>query len=607
MTEVEGGLAEPTELEPEQGSLELADPGDRWTSADWEKSAAAVLRKARRLGDDDPDSRVWEKLSRTTLDGIAVLPLGTAAVLDEVATSGRPTRSGDWDIRVHLNGPDVKLANEAALVDLNGGATSLWLELGAGLTPEDLDATLADVLLDLAPVVLDAPADPLAAAEALVAVLDDRGVTPADGTNLGADPIGARVRGVVSTGSTTENEATAEGTLVAVAELARAAGTLGVVVDATAVHDLGASDAQELGYSLAVGAAYLRTLTDAGIPLDEALGLIEFRYAATDEQFPTIAKLRAARRLWARVVELSEGSVSAQRQHAVTSRPMMSKYDPWVNMLRTTVAAFAAGVGGADSVTVLPFDSVLGRPDAFGRRIARNTSSLLIAESHVAHVADPAGGAYAVEKLTDDLARAGWAELGRIEEAGGIEAALADGSMRARIDETVARREEEVARRRRPLTGVTEFPHLAEVLPEREPDETVGRVRRYGASFEALRDDPATTPVFLATMGSVAAHTARATFASNLLAAGGIAVDVAGPTATADELVAAYDGQPVVCLAGSDPTYAEWVPAAITALRDAGARWVILAGKPDDLDVDDSCAMGVDALAFLNRTREHLA
>jgi methylmalonyl-CoA mutase len=291
----------------------------------------------------------------------------------------------------------------------------------------------------------------------------------------------------------------------------------------------------------------------------------------------------------------------------VTSRPMMSKYDPWVNMLRTTVAAFAAGVGGADSVTVLPFDSVLGRPDAFGRRIARNTSSLLIAESHVAHVADPAGGAYAVEKLTDDLARAGWAELGRIEEAGGIEAALADGSMRARIDETVARREEEVARRRRPLTGVTEFPNLAEVLPEREPDETVGRVRRYGASFEALRDDPATTPVFLATMGSVAAHTARATFASNLLAAGGIAVDVAGPTATADELVAAYDGQPVVCLAGSDPTYAEWAPAAITALRDAGARWVILAGKPDDLDVDDSCAMGVDALAFLNRTREHLA
>jgi methylmalonyl-CoA mutase len=619
MTEVEGGLAEPTELEPEQGSLELADPGDRWTSADWEKSAAAVLRKARRLGEDEPDSRVWEKLSRTTLDDIAVLPLGTAAVLDELETTGRPTRSGDWDIRVHLNGPEAKLANEAALVDLDGGATSLWLELGAGLTPMDLDATLADVLLDLAPVVLDAPAAPLVAAEALVAVLDDRGVTPADGTNLGADPIGARVRGVVSTSSTTGKEPTGDETLVAVAELARRAGTLGVVVDATAIHDLGASDAQELGYSLAVGAAYLRTLTAAGIPLDEAVRLIEFRYAATDEQFATIAKLRAARRLWARVVELSDGEPATQRQHAVTSRPMMSKYDPWVNMLRTTVAAFAAGVGGADSVTVLPFDSVLGRPDGFGRRIARNTSSLLIAESHVAHVADPAGGAYAVEKLTDDLAGAGWDELGRIEATqvegtSGIEAALADGSLRARIDETAARREQEVARRRRPLTGLTEFPNLAEVLPEREPDPTVARVRRYGASFEALRDDPAAARVFLATMGSVAAHTARATFASNLLAAGGIAVDVAGPTANADELVAAYDGQPVVCLAGSDPTYAEWGPAAITALRDAGARWVVLAGKPGtstgsitEANVDDSCAMGVDALAFLNRTREHLA
>ena len=308
MTEVEGGLAEPTELEPEQGSLELADPGDRWTSADWEKSAAAVLRKARRLGEDDPDSRVWEKLSRTTLDDIAVLPLGTAAVLDEVETSGRPTRSGDWDIHVHLNGPDAKLANEAALVDLNGGATSLWLELGAAPDPEDLDATLADVLLDLAPVVLDAPADPLAAARALVAVLDDRGVTPADGTNLGADPIGARVRGVVSTGSTTDATPTAEvtpttdatsaieSTLVAVAELARSAGTLGVVVDATAVHDLGASDAQELGYSPRGRRDSSARSPRPGSPLDEAVGLIEFRYAATDEQFPTIAKLRAARR-----------------------------------------------------------------------------------------------------------------------------------------------------------------------------------------------------------------------------------------------------------------------------------------------------------------------
>jgi methylmalonyl-CoA mutase len=610
MSEVEGGLDEPTELEPEQGTLALAAPEDRHELSDWEAATAAVLRKARRLRDEDPDHLVWEKLTRTTLDGVAVAPLGTAATLEGLVTSGRPTRAGDWDVRAHVSGPDASGAQEAALVDLDGGVTSLWVELGSGLEAGDLAAALDGVLLDLAPVVLDAPGDAVAAAEAFVALLRERGVTPAPGTNLGADPVAALVRGIESRSARTPDDPT--GALVEVAVLARDAGTLGVVVDATAVHDLGASDGQELGYALAVGATYLRALTEAGLGLAEAAGLVEFRFAATDEQFPTIAKLRAARRLWARMLELSGGADVAQRQHVVTSRPMMSRYDPWVNMLRTTVAAFAAGVGGADSLTVLPFDSVLGRPDAFGRRIARNTSALLISESHVAHVADPAGGAYAVEKLTDDLAVAGWAELGRLEatrsgSASGVLAALEDGSLRARIDETVARREDEIAHRTRPITGVTEFPNLAETLPGRDPDDGAPRVRRYGASFEALRDQPVGAPVFLATMGTVAAHTARATFAANLLAAGGIAVEVAGPTSGVEDVLAAYDGQAVACLAGPDPAYAEWGAALVTALRDAGATWVVVAGKPGDLGVDDAAAHGIDALTFLNRTREHLA
>ena len=571
---VEGGLDEPAELEPAQGSLELAAPEDTWTTADWEREAAAVLRKARRMGQDDPDSQVWGELTRSTLDGIGVTPLGTPELLDDLQTSGRPTRVGAWDIRARVDGRDAGTAHEEALVDLDGGATSLWVRAGADT---DLDTLLDGVLLDIAPVVLEAPDAPVAAAEAFLAYA--RGRELAVGTNLG-------VSGEAS-----------EVDLVAVAELARAAGTLGVVVDSTAVHDRGASDAQELGHSMAVGARVLRVLTGAGIPLDEAAALVEFRYAATDEQFPTLAKLRAARRLWARVLELSDGGVVDQRQHAVTSRPMMSKYDPWVNMLRTTVAAFAAGVGGADAVTVLPFDSPLGRPDAFGRRIARNTSSLLISESHVARVADPAGGSFAVERLTDDLARAGWEILGRIEDGASLDAAIAEVS---------AVRESEIARRERPITGLTEFPNLAEELPRRDPDPTAGEVRRYGASFEALRDEPAARPVFLATMGAVAAHTARATFAANLLAAGGIAVDVAGPTQDAEELVAAYAGQPVVCLAGSDADYAQWAPAAIERLRDAGARWLIVAGRPID-GADDACATGVDALDFLTRTREKLA
>ena len=242
--------------------------------------------------------------------------------------------------------------------------------------------------------------------------------------------------------------------------------------------------------------------------------MLEFRYAATDEQFPTIAKLRAARRLWARVLELSEATELVQRQHADQS-PMMSKYDPWVNMLRTTVAAFAAGVGGADAITVLPFDSTLGVPDAFGRRIARNTSSLLISESHLARVTDPAGGAYAIEK-PDDLAVAAWEVFGRLEDGESLD---------AMIERSVERRDREVATRKRPLTGLSEFPSLGETLPERRPDPAASDVNRYGAAFEALRDEPADNPVFLATMGTVAAHTARATFATNLFAAGGVRVE----------------------------------------------------------------------------------
>ena len=564
---VQGGLDEPEELEPDQGTLVLADAEDRHSREDWEKAAAAVLRKAGRLEEDDADAEVWDRLARRTLDEIPVSPLGTPQLVEDLETSGRPDRAGDWDIRAQLTVADPKQANEDALVELDNGATSLWLQ-GEGDT--DLAAVLDGVLLDLAPVVLDG-LDP----DAFLDYADGRALHAA--TNLGI-PAG---------------EATREA-----AQRALDAGVLGYVVDATRVHDRGASDAQELAWSLATGAAYLRTLVDAGVDLDDAARLAEFRYAATDEQFPTIAKLRAARRLWARVLELSEATERVQRQHVVTSRPMLSKYDPWVNMLRTTVAAFAAGVGGADAVTVLPFDSTLGVPDAFGRRIARNTSSLLISESHVARVADPAGGAYAVEKLTDDLARAAWEIFGRLEDGESLD---------AMVEQTVERRDREVATRKRPLTGLSEFPHLGETRPERRPDPTAPEVRRYGAAFEALRDEPADSPVFLATMGTVAAHTARATFATNLFAAGGIGVVVAGATQGVDDVLAAYEGQPVVCLAGADPTYAEWGTDLVSALREAGARHVILAGKPGDLEVDDSCAAGVDALAFLRRTREELS
>jgi methylmalonyl-CoA mutase len=526
-----------------------------------------------------------------------VAPIGQQSDLDGLTTSGRPTRAGAWDVRTSVVGGDAVAVNEAALVDLDNGATSLHLDLVGG---SDLAVALRGVLLDLAPVSLERPS--AHRSEALAQLLEDGPRDPHPGNNLSADPATALLLGE----GMAEGEPSVAESFVDTVRRAQALGVLGAVVDGTALHEAGASDAQELGWTMAVGVHYLRVLTEAGLSVDEAAGLLEFRLAATDEQFPTIAKLRAARRLWARVLEASGGSDVAQRQHVVTSRAMMGKYDPWVNMLRGTVAAFAAGVGGADAITVVPFDERLGQPDALGRRIARNTSSLLIEESHVAHVADPAGGSYAVEKLTDDLAVAGWAELGRIESDGGLgERAVA--GVRERVEAVRAARVAGIADRSRPLTGISEFPHLGETLPERAPWNRAGH--HYGSPYEDMRDEPAGRPVFLATMGSVAAHTARATFATNLLAAGGVAVEVAGPTDGVEAVTSRYAGQPVVCLAGTDAAYAEWGADLVAALRTAGASYVVLAGKPGErtvTDVDDSCAVGVDALGFLGRIREEL-
>ncbi|MFL6089509.1 MAG: methylmalonyl-CoA mutase family protein [Aeromicrobium sp.] len=596
---------------PDSVHVQLADE-QAFSAADWESATASVLRKLRRLDEDAPDSDVWSVLSHRTLDGLLITPLGTPAVENPPTglpgsapfTRGAGTASAElegWDVRAWFADPDVEVTVEHVHTDLENGVNSLWLAVGDGAVPVDaLPQVLERVFVDLAPVVIDAPDDPLGAARALDAVIEAKAVAPAPGTNYGADPIGAAVRGVGETDL-------AAG--VSVAQLASQRGARGIIVDATAVHDLGASDVQELAYSLAAGVTYLRKLVDAGLSVDDAADQIDFRYAATDEQFVTIAKLRAARRLWTRVLELSGATPVGQRQHAVTSRPMYSAYDPYVNMLRATVAAFAAGVGGAQAVTALPFDEPLGLPVPFSRRIARNISSLLISESHAAIVADAAGGSHLVEQLTDEVAQASWTLFGELDADGGIVAALADGRLRDRIEQVVDERERLIGTRTKPLTGVSEFPNLREERPERRAYGRSFPVRRWGASYEALRAEPAGKPVFLATLGTVAQHTARATFVSNLLAAGGVEVEIAGATTGIENVIAAYEKArrpAVVALAGSDDLYAERGAETIEALRGAGADHVILAGKPRDLKVDDSAAMGVDALAFLHRTRAAL-
>lgn len=593
------------------------------SETDWEAAAAAVLRRAGRLAEGATDS-AWDLLSVTTVEGLVVPPLGTA---DRLARRGGPVfpaatatpagRADDvrvgWDIRPLLSDPDPEQASSSALTDLENGATSLWLTVGGpGTAPGDLDAALTGVFLEMVPVVVSAHGavtDAQAAME-LAELFRRRSVRPDPGSCLGVDPVGRAVR----TGKASSAAADLDIAVADIVPLATSLGVRAMTVDGTAAHEVGAGDAAEVGFTLAVGVAYLRALEAAGIGVDDALGLLEFRYAATDEQFPTIAKLRAARGLWQRVGELCGADGTARQfQHAVTSAPMMTRYDPWVNLLRTTVAAFAAGVGGADALTVLPFDSRLGVPDALGRRMARNTSSLLISESHIAAVTDPAAGSYAVELLTAELAEAAWAEFQSIEAAGGVLSALIDGSVHSRWAVTAAERDRRIGTRRRPITGVSEFPHLRETLPERRSPDDAGTEPAAGwaEEFESMRDHPPAAPVLLATLGTVAEHAARAGFAANLFAAGGIDSVTAGATGTAADVVGAFreSGTPVACLAGTDKSYAAIGVEVVEALRAAGARYVMLAGRPKGPIaemVDDHVAAGDDVVQFLRRTRDQL-
>ncbi|MEO3851068.1 methylmalonyl-CoA mutase family protein [Streptomyces sp. B8F3] len=571
----------------------------------WQQLVAGVLRKS---GKDVSGADAEALLSTALEDGLRTPPLYTAR--HHAPDPGLPgfapfvrggriegNAAGGWDVRQRHAVPDA----EAVLGDLENGATSLWLAVGdaGGIPVAALSDVLADVYLDLAPVVLDAGAETEPAARELLRLYGERGVAAeAARGGLGADPLGHEAR----TGR--------RGDPAAVAGLARLCAARhpalrAVTVDALPYHEAGGSAAQELGCSLATAVAYLRELTAAGLSAAQACAQLEFRYAATADQFLTIAKLRAARRLFARVAEVCGApEAGAQRQHAVTSPVMATRRDPWVNMLRTTVATLAAGAGGADAVTVLPFDHAIGLPDAFSRRIARNTSAVLVEESHLARVIDPAGGSWYVEGLTDELAHAGWAFFQEIERAGGHAAALRSGMVGERLAQTWAERGKKLATRREPVTGVSEFPDLAEkpVVREPAPEPPSGglpRVRRDEA-FEALRARSdahlaatgARPRVFLAALGPAAVHTPRLTFAANLFQAGGVEPVTGGTFADS--------GAREACLCSGDTVYEEQGAAAAAELRAAGARHVYLAGRPGPYDGADTYVhAGCDAVAVL--------
>ncbi len=637
------------------------------------------------------DGAAFSKLTTRTEHGVAVKPLYRAPDWDLAGdASGLPglppfTR-GDralndaflpWDIRQVVFHPDPLAAAAEVMEALNGGVSSIELRVDAAgeqgvvaRSAVDLSKILADVRLDLATVALEAAGASSAHGVELAALLATAvGERAADDAMIAfnVDPIGALVRtGGLPGPADVELAEAASFACDARAQFSKAKL---LRADGRPVHEAGGTEVQELAYLAASGAEYMRALMTAGLSADDASQAILFCISVGPDYQVEMSKLRAARRIWGRIAEAfgAKGPAAAMTLQAVTSRRMLTRRDPWVNMLRNTAACFAAGVGGADIVTVRTFTDAIGVPAKLARRLARNTQVIAQEESSLGKVTDAPGGSWAIETLGENLAEAAWGLFQQIEREGGALQALANGGFQIGVADARAKRMKAAARRKEWITGVNDFPLLKEEIPSIEivdlpmivrraaeasggspadrswaslraaaadratladiskTGETGAEVEpfwpiRLAEPFERLRDlaDQRTRAgkppkVFLAALGPLAEHSARLMYAQNFFAAGGIDAVAAtgGPADIAVAFKTAACG--LACICGSDQRYGSDGVMAALALRTAGAGRIYLAGKPAereaafrDAGIAEFIHVGVDVLASLELAHAEL-
>jgi len=427
--------------------LPLAEDFPSQDRADW----LALVEKTLKGGSLD-------SLVSRTADGLAIRPLYREAV--GTVRDLRP-RDADrpWDIRMATAHPDVARANAEVMKDLEGGAASVLVQIdptgeqGVAVgSVEDLGRVLDGVLLDLAPVALDAGYLGPKAADWLGALAK---AAPAAPLAFHMDPLSAFAL-------TGESPGPVESHLVSAATVgARLATTYPkaslMLATGRVVHEAGGTEAQELGFMAAAGLAYVKGLRRAGVGMEDAFGRVVLGVSVDGQYFMDIAKVRAARALWARIIEACEANPVPARIEARSSQRMLTRLDPWTNLIRLTAAGFGAAVGGADAIVLGAFTDALGLPTAFARRQARNTQLILMEEANLGRVADPAGGAWFLDTLTDELAKAAWAEFQAIEAAGGIIAALGSGAVQSKAAVARDARLATITAQDEKILGVTVF------------------------------------------------------------------------------------------------------------------------------------------------------
>ena len=622
-------------MTPADDDLTLAADFPAATYDDWRKLVDGVLKGAQ-----------FETLVSKTYDGVMIAPI-YARAKGAAPLPGRAA-AAPWQIMQRIDHPDAAKANALALHDLENGASGLEIEFQGGVgargfgvtdaTPETLRRVFDGVVVDAGiSIALNPVLGRENAGANLAALIESGGIDPG-GIDLrfNYQPLSTMAVRGASTASWPEIE---KPFAAIVGELMKR-GFKGpfALADGRPVHDAGGSEAQELAFALAIAVGYLRALEAGGIAFDRIGGAISFRLVADANQFLTMAKFRALRRLWARV----EGACGLKPQPLLVAAEiawrMLTQRDPYVNMLRATMATFSAGLGGANAVTVLPHTLALGLPDAFARRVARNTQLILLEESNLAKVSDPAAGSGGIESLTQKLCEAAWSLFQEIERAGGAFSALQQGLIQASVAATRKAREANIARRKDVLTGASEFANLHEaavavegvkaVTPASEGSAAIRfeplPAIRLATPFERLRDRSDRTlketgkrpAVFLGNLGTAADFTARATFARSFFEAGGIeAIDSEGFSDPAALAVAwRASGAKLACLCSSNKIYAQQAVAVAQALRSAGAGHIYLAGRATTeqeaalraAGLSEFIFAGCDALALLEKAYERM-
>jgi len=597
------------------------------TYDDWRKLVDGVLKGA-----------PFEKLVGKTYDALRIEPIYPRA-RGAAPIAGRAP-AAPWQIMQRIYHPDAAQANAQALHDLENGAGVLEIEFAGGPgargfgvangTSQTLARLFDGVFFDAGiAIALNPVLGRENAGINLADLIEGRGIDPAKvDLRFNYQPLGAiATRGAAPAPWPEFEKPFAK----MIGDLSRR-GFKGpfALADGRPVHDAGGSEAQELAFTLAVAVAYLRALEAGGMGLEPARAALSFRLSADADQFLTLAKFRALRLLWARIEQACGLTPRPIFIAAQTAWRMLTQRDPYVNMLRATMATFSASLGGANAITVLPHTLALGLPDAFARRVARNTQLVLLEESNLAKVTDPAAGSGGIENLTQQLCEAAWSLFQEIEKAGGVFAALEQNLIQRKVAATRAAREANIARRKEVLTGATEFPNLHEALvavlkadpvalaPSGEAKFKFDALSpmRLAAPFERLRDRSdqilkergARPKVFLANLGTPADFTARAAFAKSFFETGGIeAIDTEGFTDPA-ALAAVFttSGAALACLCSSDKVYAGHATAAAKALQAAGAKHIYLAGRAREQEaalraagVNDFIFAGGDALTVL--------